>query len=99
MLPIKKLNLINLSIFEVLTKLLINVGNTLNKISPKKLLNSKWSAVVPLNKEKHFIIIDVEYDEDTAVVSCIIEAIMSKRSVQIQWRDLKDIKQWVQGWK
>jgi tryptophan-rich hypothetical protein len=99
MLPIKKLNLINLSIFEVLTKLLINVGNTLNKISPKKLLNSKWSAVVPLNKEKHFIITDVEYDEDKAVVSCIIEAIMSKRSVQIQWRDLKDIKQWVQGWK
>jgi tryptophan-rich hypothetical protein len=99
MLSIKKLNLINLSIFEVLTKLLINVGNTLNKISPKKLLNSKWSAVVPLNKEKHFIIIDVEYDEDAAVVSCIIEAIMSKRSVQIQWRDLKDIKQWVQGWK
>jgi tryptophan-rich hypothetical protein len=88
-----------LSIFEALTKLLINVGNTLNKISPKKLLNSKWSAVVPLNKEKHFIIIDVEYDEDAAVVSCIIEAIMSKRSVQIQWRDLKDINQWIQGWK
>jgi tryptophan-rich hypothetical protein len=88
-----------LSIFEALTKLLINVGNTLNKISPKKLLNSKWSAVVPLNKEKHFIIIDVEYDEDATVVSCIIEAIMSKRSVQIQWRDLKDINQWIQGWK
>jgi tryptophan-rich hypothetical protein len=78
---------------------LINLGNSLNKISPKKLLNSKWTAVLPLNKEKHFIIIEVEYDEDAAVVSCLIEAIMSKRSTQIHWPDLKDTQQWVQGWK
>jgi tryptophan-rich hypothetical protein len=71
----------------------------LNKISPKKLLNSKWTAVVPLNKEKHFLIIEVEYDEEGAVMSCLIEAIMSKRSIQIKWRDLKDTGQWVQGWK
>jgi len=71
----------------------------MNKISPKKLLNSKWTAVVPLDKEKHFIIIEVEYDEDGAVMSCLIEAIMSKRSVQIQWRDLKNPLKWVQGWK
>jgi tryptophan-rich hypothetical protein len=71
----------------------------LNSISPKKLQNSKWTAVVPLNKEKHFIITEVEYDEDSAVVSCLIEAIMSKRSIHIQWRDLKDTAQWVQGWK
>lgn len=71
----------------------------MNKISVKKLLNSKWTAVVPLNKEKHFVIIDVEYDEDSNVISCLIEAIMSKRSAQIQWRDLKDSGQWLQGWK
>jgi tryptophan-rich hypothetical protein len=71
----------------------------LNKISPKKLLNSKWTAVLPLNKEKHFIIIEVEYDEDAAVIACLIEAIMSKRSIQIKWRDLKDPEQWAQGWK
>jgi tryptophan-rich hypothetical protein len=71
----------------------------MNKISPKKLLNSKWTAVVPLDKAKHFIIIEVEYDEDGAVISCLIEAIMSKRSIQIQWRDLKNTLKWVQGWK
>ncbi|PKH00582.1 TIGR02450 family Trp-rich protein [Paraglaciecola sp. MB-3u-78] len=71
----------------------------MNKISPKKLLHSKWTAVVPLNKEKHFLIIEVEYDEQGAVMSCLTEAIMSKRSIQIKWRDLKDIEQWVQGWK
>ena len=54
---------------------------------------------MPLNKEKHFIITEVEYDEDAAVVSCLIEAIMSKRSTQIYWPDLKDTEQWVQGWK
>ncbi|MFT7177350.1 MAG: hypothetical protein ACJAUG_003363, partial [Halioglobus sp.] len=25
----------------------------MNKISPEKLLNSKWTAVVPVMKEKH----------------------------------------------
>ena len=71
----------------------------LNKLSPKKLLNSKWTAVVPLNKEKHFLITEVEYDEDGAVISCLIEAIMSKRSILIHWPDLKNTEQWVQGWK
>lgn len=54
---------------------------------------------MPLNKEKHFIIIEVEYDEDGTVIYCLIEAIMSKRAINIQWRDLKDSKQWIQGWK
>lgn len=76
-----------------------NLGNILNKISPKKLLKSKWTAMEPLNKEKHFLIVDVDYDEDGAVISCLIEAIMSKRTIQIYWRDLKDTELWVQGWK
>lgn len=54
---------------------------------------------MPLNKEKHFIILEVEYDEDAAVVSCLIEAIMSKCLTQIYWRDLKDAEKWLQGWK
>jgi tryptophan-rich hypothetical protein len=71
----------------------------LNKISPKKLQNSKWTAVVPLNKEKHFVISEVEYDEDGAVISCLLEAILSKRSTHINWTDLKETEQWIQGWK
>jgi hypothetical protein len=31
-----------------------------NKISPKKLLNSKWTAVVAITKQKHFIVTDSE---------------------------------------
>lgn len=71
----------------------------MNKINPKKLLNSKWTAVTAVNKEKHFIIIDVEYDENANVVLCVIEAVMNKRQRSIEWRDLNDASQWLTGWK
>lgn len=71
---------------------------TMITLSPKKLLNSKWTAVKPLNKEKHFLITDVEYDEDGVVIHCELEAILSKRSTAIAWQDLKDSGQWLQGW-
>ena len=71
----------------------------MNPISSKKLLQSKWTAVKPENKEKHFTITEVEFDEYETVVSCTMEAIMSKRSFLIQWKQLKDATQWLQGWK
>lgn len=71
----------------------------MNKVNPKKLLNSKWTAVKPVNKEKHFIIVEVEYDDDTNVVECVTEAVMSKRQRSIEWRDLNDSYQWLRGWK
>lgn len=71
----------------------------MNTLSPKKLLNSKWTAVKPLHKEKHFLISEVEYDEEGVVIHCELEAILSKRSTTIVWRDLKDSRQWLQGWK
>ena len=46
----------------------------MNLVSPKKLLHSKWTKIEVINKEKHFSIIDVEYDEDQKVVKCIIRA-------------------------
>ncbi|WKD23287.1 TIGR02450 family Trp-rich protein [Pseudoalteromonas sp. KG3] len=71
----------------------------MNKITPKKLLHSKWTAVSPVNKEKHFMITDMEFDEEGVVISCIIEAVMSKRSMTINWQDLKDQQRWLQGWQ
>jgi tryptophan-rich hypothetical protein len=71
----------------------------MNQINPKKLLNSKWTAVMPQNKEKHFIVSDIKFDEESLVVSCCIEAVMSKRSISINWQDLKDDSNWLQGWK
>ena len=71
----------------------------MNKINPKKLLNSKWTSVNPTNKEKHFIVSEIEFDEEGLVVSCSIEAVISKRSIPIDWNDLKDNRDWIYGWK
>ena len=70
----------------------------MNPISPKKLLNSKWTAVNPQNKEKHFVITDVEFDEDSNVIRCVNQAIISKREVEIDWKSLKDSNVWKLGW-
>ena len=46
----------------------------MNLFSPKKLLNSKWTKVKPLNNERHFIVTDIKFDENGEVIECIIEA-------------------------
>jgi len=71
----------------------------MNQINPRKLLRSKWTAVSPNNKEKHFIITDIEFDEEGVVIHCEIEAVMSKRTQLIDWRQLKEQDVWLQGWK
>lgn len=71
----------------------------MNTINPKKLLNSKWTAVTPTNREKHFIVSEIEFDEEDVVISCCIEAVISKRAVEINWHDLKNDDSWIHGWK
>jgi len=71
----------------------------MNKINPKILLGSKWTATAPSNKEKHFIVSEVEFDEEDLVVSCCIEAVMSKRAITINWHQLKNDSNWLHGWK
>lgn len=71
----------------------------MNKINPKKLLNSKWTAVNPINKELHFLVSELKLDEDGVVVHCALEAIMSKRVELIDWKVLQQSENWRQGWK
>jgi tryptophan-rich hypothetical protein len=75
------------------------LGGAVNKINPKKLLNSKWTEVSPTNKEKHFMVTEIKFDEEDQVVSCAIEAVMTKRTIPITWSDLKDEDIWLYGWK
>lgn len=70
----------------------------LNKVSPKALLQSKWTKTKVTNKEKHFVITDVEFDEDQRVVECVIEAVMNNHQYSIDWRDLKNKEEWRMGW-
>ncbi|MBS9777655.1 MAG: TIGR02450 family Trp-rich protein [Gammaproteobacteria bacterium] len=66
----------------------------------KKLLNSKWTACSPHNKEKHFIVIEVETHPDNGkIIHITIEAVMSKKTYDIDWRELSDTSQWIRGWK
>jgi tryptophan-rich hypothetical protein len=71
----------------------------MNRVNPKKLLNSKWTAASPIKREKHFMISEVEFDDDGAVIHCLIEAVITDNEYEIDWRDLKDSHTWKQGWK
>jgi tryptophan-rich hypothetical protein len=72
-----------------------------NKVNPKKLLLSKWTAVQPIAKQKHFIVTKVIAPEDPneKIEFVEIEAIYSKKVRQIAWRELMNSKDWAQGWK
>lgn len=71
----------------------------MHRINPKKLLHSKWTAANPVNKEKHFLVTELEFGEEDNVIHCLIEAVLSKRAVTIEWQALKDNKSWRQGWQ
>lgn len=75
------------------------MNNLTNKVSPKALLNSKWSKVVVTNKEKHFMVTNVLFDENQQVTDCIIEAVMTKREYSLDWRELKQKDKWRLGWQ
>lgn len=67
-------------------------------INPRKLLHSKWTAVNPSNKEKHFLVTEVEFNEEGEVIHCLLEAVFTNRSVPIDWTGLRDENNWRQGW-
>lgn len=71
----------------------------MNRINPTKLKGSKWTAVSPQNKEKHFIIGKVFMDELDKVMSCKLEAIVTGNTYKIDWQILRDESQWLMGWK
>ena len=72
----------------------------MNPLNPKKLRLSKWTAVRPVAKQKHFLVSRViEHDLPTDPITFIeIEAVFSKATQVIQWRELQDDDIWQQGW-
>lgn len=72
----------------------------MNRINPKKLLHSKWTATEPKNKEKHFVVTGVNYagPESDAVESITLEAVRTGRTIELAWRELKLPERWRQGW-
>jgi len=70
-----------------------------NQINPDKLLLSKWTAVQPTNKEKHFLVTRVIRNEQETVVACVLEAVIHHREYELDWLQLQDASRWLQGWR
>lgn len=72
----------------------------MNAVHPKKLLLSKWTAVQPQSREKQFLVAALVLPEtpEQALEWVELEAVHSRRSQRIRWRELRDSTQWRQGW-
>ena len=70
------------------------------RLSPQKLKLSKWTAVTPANKEKHFMVVELvePAQEGGAVEEIVLEAVHSRRRQTMPWRELADGANWRQGW-
>lgn len=72
----------------------------MNQLNPRKLLDSKWTALVPTDRQKHFVVVKVAFDEaGLVVVECVIEAVLTRQRRHIDWRELRDPAHWRFGWQ
>jgi tryptophan-rich hypothetical protein len=64
----------------------------MNPLNPKKILLTKWTSVKPVAKQKHFLVSRVIQPEQPTnpIESVEIEAIFSKATQVIAWRELQD---------
>jgi len=72
----------------------------MNPLNPKKLLLTKWTAVRPVAKQKHFLVSKVippEFPTDP-MEWVEIESVFSKATQIIPWRDLQNDEVGGQGW-
>jgi tryptophan-rich hypothetical protein len=72
----------------------------MNPLNPKKLLLTKWTAVAPVAKQKHFLVCKViKPDLPTAPIEWVeIESVFSQSKQIIAWRELQNDSVWRQGW-
>ena len=71
----------------------------MRRINPNKLLQSKWTAARPQNREKHFLVSELFCDEAGSVLQVELQAVLTRRSEQIDWRQLQDDEVWLSGWQ
>jgi tryptophan-rich hypothetical protein len=71
------------------------------QLNPEKLLLTKWTAVNPKEKEKHFLVTKVIDPEQPKhlIELVVMEAVLTKRSFRMGWSELTDATKWVQGWQ
>ncbi|ALK91844.1 TIGR02450 family Trp-rich protein [Limnohabitans sp. 103DPR2] len=72
----------------------------MNPLNPKKLNLTKWTAVKPVAKQKHFLVSKVIQPElpNAPIEFVEIESVFSKATQIIPWRELQNDEVWRQGW-
>ena len=71
----------------------------MNRINPEKLLLSKWTALEPQGKERHFIVKKLLRADDESIIACELEAVINKKNYEIDWQRLKESSSWAMGWR
>ncbi|MGG7673356.1 TIGR02450 family Trp-rich protein [Pseudomonas sp. WC2] len=71
----------------------------MNRINPRKLLLSKWTAALPQNREKHFLVTELFRDEEGTVLEVELQAVLTKRAERLDWQILKNSEHWLLGWQ
>ena len=71
----------------------------MNPVNAKKLLHSKWTAALPQNRAKHFLVTRVLVDEAGIPARCVLEAVHSGMETTLDWRELRDPASWRIGWQ
>lgn len=71
-----------------------------HRLSPKKLLLSKWTAVAPRDREKHFVVVAVvePLPPSVRIDEVELQAVHSGRTQRLHWRELTDATRWHRGW-
>ena len=72
----------------------------MNRLQPNKLMLSKWTAVTPIAKQKHFLVSKViEPVQEGGKVEWIdLEAVHSKATRRMAWQELQDETLWETLW-
>ena len=60
------------------------------RLNPRKLLLSKWTAAQPQNRERHFLVTELIRDEADNILGVELQAVLTQRSQQLDWRQLQD---------
>ena len=68
------------------------------RLNPRKLLLSKWTAARPVKREKHFLVTELFCDEQGDVLAIELQAVLTQRSARVDWRELQDSERWKIGW-
>ena len=72
----------------------------INRVLRKHLVNSKWTAVEPVDRDKHFLVKRVlrAKAEEHELGLVELEAILSKRLHRVSRGELSDATRWRSGW-